>query len=116
MLFDVNRVRANARQATTEDLLDRVTVFRADMESAAVAVIEEELRRRGVTPEQVQAHGERAAHQAIRLADGSVARCELCDRPAVMEQEGWQRLLSLVPLYWRTFYYCAQHRPAARRR
>src|SRR5262249_13193308 len=99
MFFDINRVRANARQATTEDLLDRMTVDRAGMEPAAVAVIEEELRQRGVTPEQVQAHGERAARQGIRLPDGSVARCSRCDRPAVVEQPGWHRLWGLVPLF-----------------
>ena len=114
MFFDLNRVRANAAQAATEDLLDRVTAYRAGMEPAALAVIEEELRRRGVTPEQIQAHGERAA-RCLRLPDGTAARCSLCERPAVVERVGWQRLWGLVPLFRRTFYYCAQHSPPAAR-
>ena len=38
MQFDIQRVRANIRQASTEDLLDRVTVYRAEMEPTAVAM------------------------------------------------------------------------------
>ena len=32
MRFDVERVRQNVQQATTEDLLDRLTVYREGME------------------------------------------------------------------------------------
>src|SRR5262245_49520354 len=43
MRLDLEKVRANARAASTEDLLDRVTVFRDGLEPEAVAVLEEEL-------------------------------------------------------------------------
>ncbi len=46
MDWDADRVRANARQASTEDLLERVTIYRSGMEPEAVEIIEAELRRR----------------------------------------------------------------------
>ena len=46
--FDLNQVRQNAKAATTEDLLDRLTVYRAGMEPAAIEVIEAELDKRGI--------------------------------------------------------------------
>ena len=44
--FDPERVARNAQEATSEDLLDRITVYRDGMEAAAVEIIEAELRRR----------------------------------------------------------------------
>ena len=41
--FESERVRKNAREATTEDLLNRVTVYRGDMEPEALKIIEAEL-------------------------------------------------------------------------
>ena len=42
MRFDRQRVESNVRQATTEDLLDRITVFAAGMEGDALEIIEAE--------------------------------------------------------------------------
>ena len=53
MLFDLERVKANVRQATTEDLLDRVTVYRAGMEDTALEVIEDELRARKLSAAEI---------------------------------------------------------------
>ena len=39
MELDLERVRANAQQASTEDLLDRATVFRDGMEPEALEII-----------------------------------------------------------------------------
>ena len=61
METNLDRVRANVQAASTEDLLDRATVYREGMEPEALDLIEAELRRRGVT----------AAAHAIPL----VARC-----------------------------------------
>ena len=44
--LDLDRVRQNIRQATTEDLLDRMTVYRAGMEEEALELIADELRSR----------------------------------------------------------------------
>lgn len=39
MLDDIERVRKNVGQATTEDLLDRITAYSEGMESEALAII-----------------------------------------------------------------------------
>ena len=59
LAFDRDSVLANVRQADTEDLLNRITAYRDGMEPEAVAMIEEELRERGVTAAEIAAHHER---------------------------------------------------------
>ena len=49
MGFDLRRVAEYIRRADTEELLDRVTVYREGMEPAALDLMEGELDRRGVT-------------------------------------------------------------------
>src|SRR5256885_174553 len=56
MEFDLQRVRANVRKASTEDLLDRATVYRTNLEPAALPVILEELKARGVTADAIVRH------------------------------------------------------------
>lgn len=114
MRFDLERVRRNVRQASTEDLLDRVTVYRAGMEAEALAVIEEELRARQVSAEAIAAHAERRRLETNRLPDGTARPCSFCHRPAVAEGWGWHRLGGLVPLFPRFYYYCAEHLPGTR--
>jgi hypothetical protein len=109
MRFDLERVKRNIRQADTEDLLDRVTVYRAGMEPEALAVIEEELRARHVLPEEVEAHAERRRQETNLLPDGTVRRCSFCHRPAVAEGWGWHRLWGRLPIFPRFYYYCAEH-------
>ena len=50
----LERVRDNARKAETEDLLDRITVYRAGMEDAALEIIDEELRHREISGEDIR--------------------------------------------------------------
>lgn len=109
--FDPERVRENVRQASTEDLLDRLTAYRAGMEPEALRIIEEELRTRGVTPEQVDAHSRQRDHETIPGSHGVARKCSFCQRPAVEWGWGWQRLWRAVPLFPRVFYYCEEHRP-----
>src|SRR5262245_26598707 len=113
--FDREKVLANVRAATTEDLLDRVPVFRDGMEPEPVHLIERELHERGVTAAEIDAH---AAGRANSLThdDGLAARCSFCDRPAV--QRGWSwgrpagrgffRFLSL-PFLPLPVYRCEAH-------
>jgi hypothetical protein len=107
--FDADRVRANVRAATTEDLLDRATVYRERMEPEALDIIEAELRRRGLTPEQIEAH----ARSNGPATAGLPHRCSFCDRPAVERRWGWERVhwrgFLPLPALPHRYYYCAEH-------
>jgi hypothetical protein len=111
MRLDLERVRANVRQATTEDLLDRATVYRDGMEPEALAVIEAELRQRGVNESEVAEHAERRRGRFLVSPEGWALKCEKCYRPAVGRVWAWHRLLGLVPLFPRWFLYCEEHLP-----
>ncbi len=111
LAFDRDRVLANVRQAETEDLLDRVTVYRDGMEPEALDLIEAELRARGVRDEQIREHAEQRQARQIILPDGMPACCRYCPRPAVMQAWGWHRLWGLLPIFPSLYYYCEQHRP-----
>src|SRR5947209_14646697 len=99
MLFNIDRVKKNVREATTEDLLDRATVYRAGMEPAALDVIERELRERGVRREEIDDHERRRRQETRALPDGTVRRCSFCHQPAVAEAWGWHRMWGLIPLF-----------------
>jgi hypothetical protein len=107
--FDLKRVAEFIRRAHTEELLDRVTVYREGMEPAALDLMEGELDRRGVTREEIAAHGEARWARAIRLPDGTALRCSFCTRPAVERGRGWHRLFGRVPVFPRIFAYCEVH-------
>jgi hypothetical protein len=113
MRFDIERVRANVRHATTEDLLDRATVYRAGMEPEALEVIEAELQSRGVSHDQIEQHAARRDREVILLPDGTAARCSFCTKPAVAAGWGSHRLWRLIPLFPRFYYYCEDHRPTS---
>jgi hypothetical protein len=112
MHWDAERVRANVHRSSTEDLLDRVTVYRAGMEPEALGLIEEELHHRGVRAADVEAHAARREEQAFLLPDGMAAPCSFCRRPAVAHGWDWHRLWGYLPVFPRRFYYCAEHCPA----
>jgi len=110
--FDAQRVWVNVRKSETQDLMNRITVFRSGMEPAAVEIIEEELRNRGVGPEELRAYGDQLAGEVIVREDGFTAKCSFCHEPAVVEGWGWHRVWDKVPLFPRYFYYCREHQPA----
>jgi hypothetical protein len=112
LAFDPIRTRDNAREADTEDLLDRITVFRSGMQAAALAIIEAELRARGISRQEIEEHAQRWKGRVIEDADGLAVQCLLCRRPAVAEVRGWYRWLGVIPLFPRRQYYCDQHAPA----
>jgi hypothetical protein len=111
MEFDIEKVRANVRSAMTEDLLDRATVWRDGMESEALEVIEAELQRRGVGPDQIEKHAERRAAVVVADKHGVAAICYCCHRPAVDRCWVWGRLWDVLPLFPRRAYVCELHRP-----
>jgi hypothetical protein len=108
MSIDTERVRQNAQKAITEELLDRLTVFRAGMEPEAIDIIEAELTRRGVTQEKIDEYDR--LRRAKGLVGGDVPRkCNFCDRPAVIRAWGLSHGRSLMPIWpWR-FNYCEEH-------
>src|SRR5262245_46885260 len=109
--FDPDRVRANVREAETEDLLDRVTVYRPGMEPEALQIIEDELHARGYTRVEIAAHGFLLSRFTLLLPDGTAQPCSFCHRPAVAQGWGWHRFWSVLPLFPRYFFYCDEHRP-----
>ena len=113
MKLDLQRVRENVTQASTEDLLDRATVYRNGMEKAALEVIDGELRRRGVTPAEIQAHWE-IKRANVLTVDQVARRCTFCDRPAVSRRWGIHWLWGSVPTFIpRLYQYCEVHQPKA---
>ena len=109
MHFDLKQVAAYIRRADTEELLDRVTVYRAGMEPAALDLMEVELDRRGVTRDEIAEHDVARRENAILLPDGTALRCSFCDRPAVVRRWGWHRLWDRVPVFPMVFAYCDVH-------
>jgi len=109
--IDPERLGANVAAADTEDLLDRVTAYRAGMEAAALEIIETELRRRGVTADDIARHEKICRAECLYDPGDTALMCSLCRRPAVVERLGWHRLFQRVPLFRRRFRYCAGHDP-----
>jgi hypothetical protein len=111
MRLNPKRVQENISRAATEDLLDRATVYRGEMEPAALEMIDEELRRRGVSAGAVADHAARREAEVVRTP-GGVLHCCRCHRPAVEEGWDWFRLLGgLVPVFPRHVGWCEEHRP-----
>lgn len=104
------RIRANIHQATTEDLLDRATVFRDGMEADALDCIEHELRERGVNRDTIAEHERKRRETARFDAHGIALTCHRCSRPAVVQTRGWHRLWGIVPLFRRRFLWCDEHK------
>jgi hypothetical protein len=109
MEFDLDRVRANVKKATTEDLLVRATVYRAVLEPEALPVILAELRSRGVSAEDVLRH-EGSRRGAVLDRAGVARKCAKCDKPAVTCEWGWHYWFGKVPILPRPYYLCEDHR------
>jgi hypothetical protein len=111
MTLDLERVRENVRRATTEDLLDRATLYRSGMEPEALKIIDEELRARGVTLDTILAHESVGGLGLVRGPEVWPRLCEECGRPATWEGWAWGRLWWLLPLFPRRAALCDEHRP-----
>jgi hypothetical protein len=108
---NLDKVRDNVARSTTEDLLDRATVYRAGMEPEALEVIDAELRSRGVSEAEVAAHV--ARHQGPLDAHGLplMCSCSPCRRPAVTVVWDWHWLFGLLPIFPERRPLCAEHAP-----
>ena len=111
MRLDLDRVRQNVQRATTEDLLDRATVYRLGMEPAALEIIDAELDDRGFSAQDIEDHARARGERVLMTADGVAARCSFCFKPATSERWGWHAFWGKVPLWPRFFRYCEDHRP-----
>ena len=111
MELDLRAIADNTRKASTEDLLDRVTIYREEMEPAAVDLMEGELARRGLTPHAIARHADSRQEESMTNNDGTIIRCVRCDRPAVSRDWGWFKLWGRVPLFPAVQSYCAEHGP-----
>jgi hypothetical protein len=109
--FNATKVRENARQATTSDLLDRVTAFRAGMEPEAIKIIEQELRDRGIGQMEIHAHRQETEGRHLVDPQGLACKCSFCTAPALGERWGWHWLWGKVPVFPRRYRYCQDHQP-----
>jgi hypothetical protein len=95
--------------AATDDLLDRVTAYRAGMESEAIKRIERELHKRGVTAAQIADHREQCNQTCVFQSDGTAVMCSFCRKPAIKQGWGWHKLWGVLPLIPRWLRRCADH-------
>ena len=109
MEFNLERVKENVRASTTEELLDRATVYRAGLEAEALVVILEELRTRGVSADDVVAH-EVSRQGSVFDDTGTAQLCSRCRKPAVVREWGWHWMFDKVPVFPRLFWRCPDHR------
>ncbi len=109
MEWDPQTVLLNIRKADTDDLIDRVTVYRAGMEPEAIALIEDELHRRGVKEGEIDAYLQKCRLECLFQPDGIAKMCSFCRKPAVRQAWGWHRLLGKVPVLPRYLRYCKEH-------
>ncbi|MBX3397539.1 MAG: hypothetical protein KF873_02255 [Gemmataceae bacterium] len=86
------------QRAENDELLDRVTVLRDELEPAARSRIEVELARRGLSAAEVASHGAAREAECLRRADGSVRRCWRCAAPATSCARRWWRLYGILPI------------------
>ena len=109
MDFDLNRVAENVSAADTEDLIDRITVYRSGMEPAAIGLIEAELARRGISDRKIRAHSGRLAERAIVDDAGLTVSCMKCSAPAVSREWRMYRVLRLIPVFPLKMSLCEEH-------
>ena len=110
MKWDEQKVLANIRAASTEDLLDRITAYRLGMETEAIDMIEQELHRRSITAAQIQERSEACQRECVFDANGIARACSFCRKPAVGEGWRWHKILGKLPVFPRWICYCEAHR------
>ena len=109
LTFNPAAVESNVREATTEDLLDRVTAYRRGMEREAIPIIEAELARHGVTGADIERHEAEECHNVVYRPEGFAYKCSFCRRPAVTRSWGWHWLWGLLPVLPCVVSYCERH-------
>ena len=110
--IDLESVRQNVREATNEDLLDRVTAYRLGMEPEAIPIIEAELEDRGIGRAEIERYENESCRQVVTRPEGFAYKCSFCRRPAVERRWGWHWVWGLLPVLPCMLNYCARHVPA----
>lgn len=99
------------RTMPDEELLDRFTIYRKEMEPRALEMMECELAHRGISRNEIVEH-EHARQEWIMLnGKGFVVRCRCCNRPAIKKARTWFRLVGWIPVYPILLPYCSVHAP-----
>ena len=109
MKLDLEAVAAWIQRAETEELLERATVFRPEMEPVAVDLILAELARRGLSKAEIDGQAADRLARALVEASGAIARCRFCGRPATAVVWKWWRLFRIVPLIPLKMPVCERH-------
>jgi hypothetical protein len=108
MEFNLDRVKANVKAASTEDLLDRATVYRAGLEPEALVIILQELRERGVAAADIVVH-EQSQEGVVFDESGTAHLCSHCRKPAVVREWGWHWMFGKLPVFPKLFWHCREH-------
>jgi DNA-binding IclR family transcriptional regulator len=98
MNWNRDAVLAWTKRAADEELLDRATALRDELEPAAVDLLLAELADRGFSATDVANHGAARAAVWVRRPDGSVPRCWRCSAPATDRVRQWWKLFGLLPV------------------
>jgi len=106
---NLDKIRDNIKNADDDDLLDRITFYRAGLEPEAQLMIEVELTKRGFKDEDIEAWAPKPEDPYVWLPDGSVAPCSFCRRPALRDAWAWYRLLGKIPIFPKLYRYCGDH-------
>jgi len=109
MNFDLKRVAENVREADTDDLLDRITVYYSGMEPAAIDLIHAELARRGVSDRKIRAYALEVAAKVIVDDAGLTVSCMRCSSPAVSREWRMYRVLRSIPVFPMKMPLCEAH-------
>lgn len=111
MQINQERIRANIRKASTEDLLDRATVYREGIEAEALDFIERELQERGVSWDMIAEHERKRREESLFDSQGIALKCHRCPRPAVVRTWGLHWMWGVIPLIPRRCAWCLEHKP-----
>lgn len=111
MKLDLKLLAEHIRQSETEDLLDRYTIFDADMEPVALDLIGNELSRRRVSSQEIAEHLQKRTSECVWMDTNEVFRCSYCGRPAVYRGWGWHKLWNKLPIFPRVLSRCVMHQP-----
>src|SRR6516164_4582801 len=97
--FRADRRLARIRGFSDEELLDRVTILKEQMDDDALELMHTELTERGIGPDDIGAHLRDLRPKVIMHPDDTPATCFECGRAAVVQARAWHRLWGVLPLF-----------------